>query len=117
MTIRALILLACLLCALPPAALAQELEGERRRATVIKPPAAPEFPVSIDFALRGGAQWIVDPPRAKDDVFAFGALDVVVTAQPTPNVRLLLDLEALGGPGPDQALGTLSPVNADADPV
>jgi hypothetical protein len=88
---------------------------ERRRATVIRPPATPQFPVSIDGSLRGGVQWIVNPPRAKDDVFGNFNLDVVATAKINPDVIVLIEAEGHVGPGPDQALGTLSRVNADAD--
>ena len=90
--------------------------GERRQLSVIRPlPGALPFGLAINGALRGGVQWIVDPPRARDDVFGFGALDVVVTARATPNVTFLLDVEVLGGPGPDQALGSLSRVNMEAE--
>ncbi len=80
-------------------------------------PAVPAFPISINGAFRGGVQWIVNPARAKDDVFGFAAGDIVVTVRPTPDVTFLVDLEGLIGPGPDQALGSLSRMNADADRV
>src|SRR5438045_66240 len=80
------------------------------------PPASQlPFGLSINGALRGGVQWIVDPPRARDDVFGFGALDVVAIARPTPNVMFLIDVEGLVGPGPDQSLGTLSRLNAESE--
>ena len=89
---------------------------ERRQATIIRPlPRVPAFPLSINGALRGGAQWNIGPDRAKDDVFGFGAFDLIVTARPTPDITLLVDVEALVGAGPDRALGTLSRLNADAD--
>jgi hypothetical protein len=92
------------------------LAPDRRRATIITPlPAVPAFPLSINGAFRGGVQWIVNPARAKDDVFGFSAGDIVVTARPTPYIMFLVDLEGLIGPGPDQALGSLSRMNADAD--
>ena len=91
---------------------------ERRQAMIIRPlPIAQPFPLSVNGALRGGVQWIVRPERARDDVFGFGALDIVLTARPTPNITLLVDVEGLAGRGPDQALGTLSRVNADADRI
>ena len=71
--------------------------------------------VSISGSLRAGVQWIVNPPRARDDVFGVGALDLVLTARPTPNVTFLVDLEILGGLGPDQALASLSRVQAEAE--
>ena len=92
------------------------LAQERRRATTITPlTGGPAFPISINGVFRGGVQWIVNPARAKDDVFGFSAGDIVVTARPTPDVTFLVDLEGLVGPGPDQALGSLSRMNADAD--
>jgi hypothetical protein len=120
MTGRRLLLVFVLLLACPLVGVAQEdldsLARERRHAIIITPlPGAPPFGMSINGALRGGVQWLVDPPRARDDVFGFGALDIVATARPTPNVTLLLDVEGLIGPGPDQALGTLSRVNAESD--
>jgi len=97
---------------------ATKTDLERRRApTITLPPAVPAFPISINGAFRGGVQWIVNPARAKDDVFGFTAGDIVVTARPTPDVTFLLDLEGLIGPGPDQALGSLSRMHADADRV
>jgi hypothetical protein len=92
------------------------LGRERRQAVMIRPlPVAAPFPISISGAFRGGVQWIVNPERAKDDVFGFGAFDLIVTARPTPNITFLVDVEALAGQGPDRALGSLSRMNADAD--
>src|SRR5256885_11122608 len=88
--------------------------GLERRQTLPPPgPIPPAF--SVNGALRGGVQWIVNPARAKDDVFGFGAFDLVLIGRPTPNVTLLADVEAIVGPGPDAALGSLSRVNQDAE--
>ena len=92
------------------------LNLERRQQTILTPlPDLGAWKLSIGTTMRGGVQWIVDPGRARDDVFGFGAIDAVVTARPTRGITLFVDLEALAGPGPDQVLGTLSRVNADAD--
>src|SRR2546430_13788686 len=86
--------------------------GLERRQTLPPPgPIPPAF--SVNGALRGGVQWIVNPARAKDDVFGFGAFDLVLIGRPTPNVTLLADVEAIAGPGPDAALGSLSLLNAE----
>src|SRR5205814_1819832 len=101
------------------------LAQERRRATIITPlPGGPAFPISINGAFRGGVQWIVNPARAKDDVFGFSAGDVVVTARPTPDVTFLVDLEGLVGPGAGirvsqgdwrDASGVHAPADVDGD--
>jgi hypothetical protein len=90
-------------------------DRDRRQAIPVPRESALPFGLAINGALRGGVQWIVDPPRAKDDVFGFGALDVLVVARPTPNVTLLIDVEGLVGPGPDQGLSSLSRLNAEAE--
>jgi hypothetical protein len=90
--------------------------GAQERPVEPEPAPATEPQVfTIETALRAGLQWIVDPPRAKHDVFGFGALDVLITVRPMPRVTLFADLEAVGGPGPDAALGTLSRLNAESE--
>jgi len=88
--------------------------GLERRQTL--PPTPPIPPIlEVSGALRGGAQWVLNPPRARDDVFGFGAFDAVVVLRPTPNVTLLADVETIVGPGPDAALGSLSRVNEESE--
>src|SRR3989441_4977261 len=88
--------------------------GLERRQTLPPPAPVPSI-FSVNGALRGGVQWIVNPARAKDDVFGFGAFDLVLIGRPTPNVTLLADVEAIAGPGPDAALGSLSLLNAEME--
>ena len=98
----------------PLAAGARGAGLERREA--LPAPPADEVPLFVlNAAARGGVQWIVNPPRARDDVFGFGAVDFVLTARPTPEVTILVDVESLGGPGPDVALRSLTRVNAEAE--
>ena len=92
------------------------LSLDRPQASLVTPLfGASLWQLSVNGALRGGVQWVVAPRRAREDVFGFGAVDVIVTARPTPEITLLVDAEALAGPGPDQGLGTLSRVNTDAE--
>jgi hypothetical protein len=95
----------------PTEASAVPKDGLERRQALPPSPAQ----VSINGALRGGVQWILNPPRARDDTYAFGALDAVLSLRPTPNITAIADVEALAGPGPDQALSTLSRVNAESE--
>ena len=85
-----------------------------RRQTLPPPPPEPQL-FTINLAARGGVQWVIDPPKARDDVFGFGALDGVLIARPTRNFTLLLDVEGLGGPGPDAGLRSLTRVNAESE--
>lgn len=118
MAIRALACAVLLVASVGDACAQDERSGEiardRPRDATTAPSPSASAPLSINGVLRGGAQWIVSPARAKDDVFGYGALDVIVTARPTPHITLLVDGEGYIGPGPNQALGTLSNVNADA---
>jgi Carbohydrate-selective porin, OprB family len=121
-----LLVLPLLLLAAPATSLAQEpapedspavssaRPGLERRQTLPPPGLIPPA-FSVNGVLRGGAQWIVNPPRAKDDVFGFGAFDAILIWRLTPNVTLLADVEAIVGPGPDAALGTLSLLNAETE--
>jgi hypothetical protein len=96
-----------------PAAEPAARAGLERRQTL--PPTPPIPPIlEVSAALRGGAQWVLNPPRARADVFGFGALDAVVVLRPAPNVTLLADVETVVGPGPDAALGSLSLVNEES---
>ena len=85
---------------------------ERREAL---PTSAEPSLFSFNIAARGGVQWVVDPPKARDDVFGFGALDLVLTVRPTPTFTFLVDVESLGGPGPDAGLGSLTRVNQESE--
>jgi hypothetical protein len=90
--------------------------GGLDRREALPAPAPGELPLlSIDAALRGGVQWIIDPPRAREDVFGFSALDLILVARPTRDVTFLVDVEGVAGPGPDFALKTQSRVNAESE--
>lgn len=103
------------------AAQTEEVRGQPPRGNItierrqeLPPPTEPAL-FDFNLAARGGVQWIVDPPHAHDDVFGFGALDLVLTARPTRTVTFLLDVESLGGPGPDAALHSLTGVNQESE--
>lgn len=118
MTSRSLI--ALLVLALPVATAAQtetslpttREELERRQATI--PKAESEELFSINGGLLGTLQWIARNGPATGSVFGSGSLDLNVIVRPTPTARFFVNAEAVGGPGPDQSLGTLSGLNTDA---
>jgi len=87
-------------------------ELERRQATIAK--AEPEELFSINGGLLGTMQWIARNGPATGSVFGSGSLDVNVIVRPTPTARFFVNAEALGGPGADQSLGTLSGLDTDA---
>jgi high affinity Mn2+ porin len=93
-------------------AVPDQLERRRPSLPTVGPPTDL---VSINGLLRGGLQWIASGDHARNVAFGFGSLDVNLVVRPTDYARVFLDVEALGGPGPDQALGTLSRLNNDAD--
>jgi carbohydrate-selective porin OprB len=87
---------------------------ERRRPTL--PTVEPSTRlVTINGILRGGLQWIATGEQARHVVFGSGSLDLNVVVRPTDYARVFLDVEALGGRNPDQALGSLSRLNHDVD--
>ena len=97
----------------PPSREAGPDVGLERRQPLLTPPEPSLF--TFNIAARGGVQWVIGPPRARDDVFGFGALDLVLTARPTPTFTFLVDVESVGGPGPDAGLHSLTGVNQESD--
>jgi len=96
----------------PPSAAATRNDLERRQAAIPKP-TLDRF--SINGALLGTVQWIVNSNAARGSVFGAGSLDLNVTVRPSESVRFVLDVEGLAGPGPDQKLGWLSRLHNDAE--
>jgi hypothetical protein len=77
------------------------------------PPDAELF--SIEGSLMGVLQGIANGDAKRGSVFGFGSLDLNVTLRPARWIELFLNAEALGGPGPDQGLGSLSRLNDASD--
>ena len=67
------------------------------------------------FGARHPASKSSTPAKGKTSSFAQGAIDLTLIYQPMARTTLFIDLEAIGGPGPDQELGSLSRLNADAE--
>ena len=91
---------------------------DRRQSAPFRPGPA-EAVSSINGFLRTIGQWVASgggaAERAEGSGYGSGSLEVAAVVRPTANSRLFLDVQGLVGRGPEQALGTLSEVNADAD--
>lgn len=70
---------------------------------------------SIEGAAMGTLQGIATGDVKRGAVFGSASVDVALTVRPTGWLEVFLDVEVVGGPGPDQFLGTLSRLNNDAD--
>ena len=71
--------------------------------------------VAVGGSARGALQQVLNAGEGQNELFAQGAIDLMLIYQPMVRTMLFIDLEAIGGPGPDQELGSLSRLNADAE--
>lgn len=71
--------------------------------------------IEISGGATGTLQSTSGAPRSLggDESFAGGSFDLILTYKPLNNVRLVLDLEAIGGNGPDDRFPTLAGLNGD----
>jgi hypothetical protein len=71
--------------------------------------------VAVGGSARGILQQVLNARDGQNQLFGVGAVDLTLLFQPMTRTTLFVDLEAIGGPGPDRKLGSLSRVNADAE--
>ncbi len=71
--------------------------------------------VAIGGSARGGVQQVLNSRNGQDALFGEGSVDIALLFRPMLRTTMFVDLEAIGGPGPDRRLGSLSRVNADAE--
>jgi hypothetical protein len=71
--------------------------------------------VAIGGSARGTVQQVLNGRRGQDELFGQGAVDLALLFRPMVRTTMFVDLEAIGGPGPDRVLGSLSRLNADAE--
>ncbi len=71
--------------------------------------------VAVGGSARGILQQVVNAREGQNKLFGQGAVDLILLSRPMVRTTLFADLEAIGGPGPDRRLGSLSRVNADAE--
>lgn len=69
--------------------------------------------VAVGLSATGVFQQLVNS-RKKDTSFAEGSLDLLFFHRPMINSTLFVDLEAIGGRGPDFVVGSASGLNDDA---
>jgi carbohydrate-selective porin OprB len=71
--------------------------------------------IEISGGATGTVQGTSGAPRALggDEAFGGGSFDFVLTYKPLENVKLILDMEAIGGDGPDGRFPTLAGLNGD----
>jgi Carbohydrate-selective porin, OprB family len=71
--------------------------------------------VAVGGLARGALQQVLNADKGDNKLFGQGAIDLTLIYQPMVRTTLFVDLEAIGGPGPDDVLGSLSRLNADAE--
>ena len=71
--------------------------------------------VAVSGAARGILQQVANAEDGQNQLFGEGSIDLTLLYHPMARTTLFIDFEAIGGPGPDKKLGTLSRVNADAE--
>ena len=71
--------------------------------------------VTVGGAARAGVQQVINGRDGQNKLFGEGSVDLTLLYRPMVRTTLFVDLEAIGGPGPDRRLGSLSRVNADAE--
>jgi len=71
--------------------------------------------VAVGGAARGTLQQVANAEAGQNQLFGEGSIDLTLLYRPMVRTTLFIDFEAIGGPGPDKKLGSLSRVNADAE--
>jgi hypothetical protein len=87
--------------------IAEKIEGAIQDANARK--------VAVGGAARGTLQQVANAEEGQNQLFGEGSIDLTLLYHPMARTTLFIDFEAIGGPGPDKKLGTLSRVNADAE--
>jgi hypothetical protein len=90
----------------------RESIGEKIEAAIVDADARK---VAVGGAARANLQQVANAEEGQNQLFGEGSVDLTLLYHPMVRTTLFIDLEAIGGPGPDRKLGTLSRVNADAE--
>jgi len=70
--------------------------------------------VAVGGSARGILQQLVNS-RDEDKLFSTGSVDLFFLSRPMTRATFFVDLQTIGGAGPDEVLGSLSRVNSDAE--
>jgi len=70
--------------------------------------------VAVGGSARGILQQLAHNP-AGDQLFSEGSVDLFFLSRPMTLTTFFVDIEAIGGSGPDEAVGSLSRMNTDAE--
>lgn len=70
--------------------------------------------VAVGGSARGILQQVAHNP-AGDQFFSEGSVDLFFLSRPMTLTTFFVDMEAIGGPGPDEVVGSLSRLNTDAE--
>lgn len=94
----------------------RKLKFSRRESLAEKIAAAVEQSqrLKLGGSARGILQGVIGTDR-DDRLFAVGALDLYFFTAPLPRSILFIDLESIGGRGPDEVVRSLSRLNTEAD--
>ena len=90
----------------------RESIGEKIEAAIVDADAKK---VAVGGAARANLQQVANAEEGQNQLFGEGSIDLTLLYHPMARTTLFIDFEAIGGPGPDRKLGTLSRVNADAE--
>ncbi len=73
--------------------------------------------VVVGVSATGSLQQVVTADSQDDSSFAVGSTDVILSASPAMQTTFFLDLEGIGGNGPDQVIASQSGLNADSGSI
>jgi hypothetical protein len=100
----------------PPAVVPSTLDRRQQF-----PPADETKLLTLNGVLRSAFQGLTSGEVAGESAdargYGAGSFELSLAVRPTPYMRVFVDAEGLAGRGPEQALGSLSRVNSDADDV
>ena len=96
----------------------RKMPFSRRESLTEKIEAALQEAESKRVAIGGSARGILQQTlnsKEDDALFAEGSVDLFLLSRPMARSIFFVDLESIGGAGPDSVLGSRSRLNADAE--